>query len=82
MSGEADDVLIEVGQLLFGLRWQSDLARALGASDRMVRYWLSGSSARPSDLNDRLATLLEERVGRMHDVVVRLRTSGIGESNK
>lgn len=82
MSAETDDVLIEVGQLLFGLRWQSDLARALGASDRMVRYWLAGSNARPADLNDRLAALLEERVGRMHEVVVRLRTAGIGESNK
>lgn len=82
MSTESGDILIEVGELLFGCRWQSDLARALGASDRMVRYWLSGSHARPADLNDRLVALLEDRVGRMHEVVVRLRTAGIGENNK
>lgn len=32
----------EIGERLYGPRWQSKLARALGVSTRSVRYWLSG----------------------------------------
>ncbi len=36
------DELIAVGERLYGARWQSALARALGVSDRTVRRWLAG----------------------------------------
>jgi hypothetical protein len=34
--------LREIGEELFGVRWQSPLARALPVSTRTIRYWLSG----------------------------------------
>ena len=35
-------LLTAVGVALYGPRWQSDLARDLGVSDRTVRRWVSG----------------------------------------
>lgn len=75
--GESDHTyLIEVGELLFGARWQSDLARALGTSDRMVRYWVSGTHSPPTDLRQRLIVLLEERIQRMEGIIVQVRNAG------
>jgi hypothetical protein len=34
--------LREIGENLFGPRWQTPLARALPVTPRSVRYWLSG----------------------------------------
>jgi hypothetical protein len=34
--------LREIGEELFGTRWQTPLAQALPVSTRTVRYWLSG----------------------------------------
>jgi plasmid maintenance system antidote protein VapI len=34
--------LREIGERLYGPRWQTMLARALPVSPRSVRYWLSG----------------------------------------
>lgn len=31
-----------LGEAMFGARWQSDLARALGKSPRVVRFWADG----------------------------------------
>lgn len=36
--------LNEIGPLLFGLHWQSELARALNVSDRTVRRWLAAGA--------------------------------------
>ena len=41
------DLIREAGQSLFGDRFQSDLARLLGVSDRTVRRWIGGDSAIP-----------------------------------
>lgn len=71
MEGEGDD-LVEAGRLLFGERWQSDLARALGTSSRMVRYWVAGTHTRPVDLHRRLAVLVQDRVDEMRDMIARL----------
>lgn len=35
-------LLREAGEALYGPRWQSDLARDLGVSDRTVRRWVAG----------------------------------------
>jgi len=66
------DELAEVGRLLFGERWQSDLARALGTSARMVRYWVAGTHTRPEDLGQRLAALLQDRVNDIMRMIVRI----------
>ncbi len=34
--------LRQIGEKLYGPRWQTKLARALPVSIRTVRYWLSG----------------------------------------
>ncbi len=36
------DQIREIGESLYGPRWQAKLARALTVSTRTVRYWLSG----------------------------------------
>lgn len=55
------DRLAEAGQLLFGDRWQSDLARALGVNDRRVREWVSRSKGPPGGIWIELADLLDQR---------------------
>lgn len=37
------DELREIGESLYGPRWQSKLARALSVTPRAVRYWLAGA---------------------------------------
>ena len=40
--------LAEASEVLYGERWQSDLARALGISDpRQLREWMSGTRRIP-----------------------------------
>jgi hypothetical protein len=71
--GELDrDALCETGTLLFGARWQSDLARALGTSTRMMRYWVAGTHPPPDDLNERLIRLIDARIAAMRDMTTRL----------
>ena len=40
-------LLAETGEALYGPRWQSDLARDLGVSDRTVRRWAAGTHDMP-----------------------------------
>ncbi|MEB8081771.1 helix-turn-helix domain-containing protein [Klebsiella michiganensis] len=64
-TNEKDDsraLLISAGQLLFGERWQTELARALGLSDgRRIRQWLSGDRPIPAGIWDDLSDLLNGR---------------------
>ncbi|AVY67147.1 hypothetical protein NZ30_12685 [Xanthomonas translucens pv. undulosa] len=53
--------LARAGTLLFGDRWQSDLARALGVDDRRVRQWLSGDRKPPAGVWADIAGLLRQR---------------------
>ena len=41
-------ILSASGRALFGPRWQSELSRKLGVSDRTVRRWVSGDSPVPA----------------------------------
>jgi hypothetical protein len=41
-----NELLARIGEVLYGPRWQTDLARALGVADRTVRRW----SASPADV--------------------------------
>ena len=72
MVTDDQDDLAEVGKLLFGERWQSDLARALGTSARMMRYWVAGTNGCPPDLRPRLIALLQERGNDVDAMIVRL----------
>ena len=40
--------IARIGQMLFATHWQSDMANALGVSDRTVRRWAKGAIEMPS----------------------------------
>ena len=61
-----DKLLIEAGEALYGPRWQSELARALGVSDRTVRRWLTGQNAVPKGVYADLNTLVQDRSAVLH----------------
>ncbi|TWV18286.1 helix-turn-helix domain-containing protein, partial [Klebsiella pneumoniae] len=64
------------GQLLFGERWQTELARALGLSDgRRIRQWLSGDRPIPVGIWDDLRELLEDRSSKMELIVKQIQAS-------
>ena len=67
------DLLRESGEALYGARWQSDLARDLGVSDRTVRRWAVGSFAVPAGVWGAIHDLLRERGVAMANVRRRLR---------
>ena len=69
-------LLISTGQLLFGERWQTELARALGLSDgRRIRQWLSGDRPIPVGIWDDLRELLEDRSSKMELIVKQIQAS-------
>jgi hypothetical protein len=37
-------LLSDVGEALYGPRWQTELSRDLGVTDRTLRRWLAGDS--------------------------------------
>ena len=58
-----------IGEGLFGLRWQRDLARELSVNERTVRYWLHGGRAMSIDREIQIHDLLSHR----RDLLERLR---------
>jgi hypothetical protein len=55
---DARSLLARAGVLLYGERWQSDLARDLGQDPRRLRQWIAGERPIPSDIPKRLVDLL------------------------
>lgn len=47
-----------LGMYLFGPRWQTQLARALHRSPRLVRYWVAAQKEIPRHARERIAALL------------------------
>jgi len=45
---KAAEEIRAIGQLMFGPRWVTDLADALGENPRQVRRWMSGEAEVPS----------------------------------
>jgi hypothetical protein len=62
--------IARAGNLLFGDRWQSDLARAVGVGDRRVREWMSGDRRPPAGVWAEIAALLRQR-GREGEALLR-----------
>jgi hypothetical protein len=53
-------LITETGRALYGERWQTDMARDLGVSDRTVRRWAAGTeNPRPGVYADLLRLCLE-----------------------
>ena len=65
--------LIDAGKALYGDRWQTDLARALGLSDaRRLRQWLSEDRPIPAGVWDDITTLLRDRQRTIDTVLERI----------
>jgi len=60
-----------IGPALYGARWTTDLARAMGVTDRAVRRWQTGhfaiSAARERDIR----ALLRERHALIYKLLTR-----------
>jgi hypothetical protein len=69
-------LLQDCGEALYGSRWQSDLARDLGISDRTVRRWVSGVDDPPLGIYTDLHRLVTERAQRLDDLGERLKKVG------
>lgn len=64
-------LLAEVGEALYGPRWQSALARELGVTDRTVRRWASGGPV-PARAYRVLELVAMRRVSRLQKLVAKL----------
>lgn len=58
-----------IGEALYGSRWTSELARAIGVSDRYVRMLASGERPMTDALRDELLALSVRRVGEIEAAV-------------
>jgi hypothetical protein len=64
--------LRKAGFALYGEQWRSELARALGVTDRTVRRWTRDEYSIPDDVRERLIELCRVRVKMLNAVVRRL----------
>ena len=55
------DQLTDVGEALYGLRWQAALSRDLNVALRTVQRWDAGERGIPDTLSDDLRALLKQR---------------------
>ena len=55
------DLLRQVGEALYGERWQTPLSRALGVGDRTVRRWVSGEDRPNPAIAGELADLMRDK---------------------
>lgn len=65
------DRLRQFGMMLFGARWQSELAKALQVSDRTVRRWFAGTAPIPEGVEVELKVLLVKRCAAIQEVLIR-----------
>ncbi len=62
-------LIIAVGRALYGSRWQSELARALGVSDRTVRRWAAGQEQPKAGVYRDVLVLVRERRGQLGPLI-------------
>lgn len=55
------DLLREIGEALYGERWQTPLAQALGVAVRTMQRWAAGTQPIRESLRDDLRPLLTSR---------------------
>jgi hypothetical protein len=64
--------LRKAGVALYGTHWRSELARALGVTDRTVRRWAHDEYSIPDDARECVIELCRARVKMLTDVMHRL----------
>lgn len=75
----SNKLLRDAGEALYGPRWQTDLARALGVSDRTVRRWASGVEDAPRGVYVDLLRLTQERAQALDNMAEPLKRAGAGD---
>ena len=70
-----NQLLQDVGQQLYGPRWQTDLSRAIDISDRTMRRWVSGEDSIPEGAWRDIYGKLESRIAELE--VTKRRLSGL-----
>jgi predicted transcriptional regulator len=65
------DHLTAAGTMLFGPRWQSEIARALGTTDRSIRRWIADDSV-PDEIVPKLRKQIDQRIKALKRVRQRL----------
>ena len=71
----SNKLLSDVGESLYGARWQTDLSRDLGVSDRTVRRWVAGADDVPEGVYMDLHRLVTERAARLDELAETLKRS-------
>jgi hypothetical protein len=67
--------LSELGEALYGDRWQRSMARALGVSERMMRYWAAGDYPVPDYVWPELVKLARARAMQLQRLLMALSRS-------
>jgi hypothetical protein len=57
------------GRALYGERWQSALAGALGVNIRTVRRWAAGQQEAPEAIVERLTNLIHLRITELENLL-------------
>ncbi|MCA1376929.1 MULTISPECIES: hypothetical protein [unclassified Bradyrhizobium] len=70
-----NQLLQDIGEQLYGPRWQTDLSRAIDVSDRTMRRWVSGEDGVPEGAWRDIYAKLESRITELD--VTRQRLSGL-----
>lgn len=78
----ANALLVQAGEALYGPRWQTDMANALGVSDRTMRRWVANEpvgwnviadverllGGRKGSIDQILATIKERKAAELSSV--------------
>ncbi len=67
------DLITKVGIALHGADWQSPLARDLGVSGRLVRYWVSGARPVPNWVAEALPGIVSAAISKHQADIERLK---------
>lgn len=60
--------LAEIGTALFGQRWQTELADAIGVNARTVRRWAVGDTQMDSTMAESIVRVCRERAARLREL--------------
>lgn len=74
-------LLQEVGEALYGARWQTELARELGIADRTMRRFVAGTHPVPPGIYLTLLNVVEERSKTLADLVGPLKAARAGRTS-
>lgn len=75
---KAHGLLAQCGEALWGNRWQTDLAEAVGVSDRTVRRWIAGERIPPGVFVD-LMRIAMERSAYLDQLAEEMRAASAGK---